>query len=695
MCFTRAMEEKATRSGDQTDLNIYLCDNQGYDIGDLGEWVTYLAESDRITGHAGNYVANHTFSEDVADDNISLVTISTPAKNREDDFVFVTNNGYLWVLTTIHSDWREKTIENLLGYLPCVERLYLSADDLEDLTERIRDSRISGFTAKYHAPNRERDATLTFSGAEPGDLEKAEETFDAKPTRIEFDQTNSPSTAIQGANTNEGRLTMRSVRRGSEGKAVETLIGLTDGYQKLDRQSFDVELAPTIRDLDNGFTVDGFTAVDEEEDVEDILPDDGVLGVTSDVDTADSTDDTDDTDESAVDEPIDMLGVIEKTERDARDGDTLHPDLAAIAAGFCDDDGETGGETTWDLVRNLYESAAKPAGQRWRELTTSALKQRARQKAVEVLEREHEWAAKETESRDDRGPLMWYNPVTGAYERNGSTIVGALLEEELGEHKTSKEIEEIVDKLHDRNAVDPDEFGGPAHKVCVSNGVVDLKTGGLLEHDSDYLFQHSKPVEYRPDMDARDTEMWEFLREIQPDETRRKTMVEFAGHSLRGDYKPAGFLIMHGGGANGKTTYANCIVDMHGGENSRVVSGEELEDIAEGDYALGQLKKAHVNVAADMEDVKIDRLGALKSLTGEDVTTANAKWERLETFTNRATMIFGANDAPILNESTDALGRRLYHVYMPRQFTDEDDGNPDKDPDLKERLKSDRKWRHS
>lgn len=256
------MEEKDTRSGDQTDLNIYLCDNQGYEIGNLDYWITYLAESDHITGHAENYVSKHTFSEEVADDNVSLVTITTPAKNREDEFVFVTNEGYLWIITTTHSDWREKTIENLLGYLPCVERLYLSSDDLEAMTDHVRDSTVSGFTAKYHAPNRDRDATLIFSGAEPGDLEDAEETFDAKPTRIEFDQTNSPATAIQGANTNDGRLTMRSVRRGSEGKAVETLLGITDDYQRLDRQSFKINHKPTVQSINNGFTIKGFTAVE-------------------------------------------------------------------------------------------------------------------------------------------------------------------------------------------------------------------------------------------------------------------------------------------------------------------------------------------------------------------------------------------------------------------------------------------------
>jgi len=256
------MEEKKTRSGERTDLNIHLCDNQGFQTGELDEWITTLAESDRITGRASNYVDDHTFSETEVDDHISLVTITTPDKNREDNFLFIADDSYLWTLTTAHSDWRKKTIENLLGYLPCVERLYLSADNLEDLTRGIDDSEISGFTAKYHAPNRQRNATLQFSGAEPGDLETAEEAFDARPTRIEFDQKNSPATAIQGATTNEGRLTMRSVREGSEDKAVDTLMYLTSDYQELDRENFSVDHAPTLHELDSGFSVDGFTSVE-------------------------------------------------------------------------------------------------------------------------------------------------------------------------------------------------------------------------------------------------------------------------------------------------------------------------------------------------------------------------------------------------------------------------------------------------
>jgi len=257
------MDEKKTRSGDQTDLNIYICDNDGYEVGELEKWVDHIQMSDSVSGYATNYAQGHTFREKVCEeDTISLVTITTPKKSREDEFIFVTNDGYLWVLTTIHSEWRDKTIENLLKYLPCVERLYLSSDDLEDLTKDIRDSDISGFVAKYHAPNRKRNATLEFHGAEPNDLEKVEEEFNAKPTRIEFDQTNSPETAIQGATTNNARLTMRSVRAGSEIKAVETLLGLTEGYQELDGQSFSVGYPPESESLETGFATDGFTAVE-------------------------------------------------------------------------------------------------------------------------------------------------------------------------------------------------------------------------------------------------------------------------------------------------------------------------------------------------------------------------------------------------------------------------------------------------
>lgn len=255
-------EDKETRSGERTDLNIYLADNHEFTIGELEKWVERIITHKRFSGYAKRFIREHTFSEESIGDDVSLVTISTPSKNREDEFVFIENGGYLWVLTTVHSDWRDKTIEPLLDYLPCVERLYLSSSDLEELSKSLVDSRISGFTAKYHSPHRERDATLQFSGAEDGDLADAKRVFDATATRIDFDQANSPTTAVQGANTNDGRIALRSVVEGSQPKAVETLLGLSEDYQYLDGKRFNVEHPPQREDLDVGFSVKGFTAIE-------------------------------------------------------------------------------------------------------------------------------------------------------------------------------------------------------------------------------------------------------------------------------------------------------------------------------------------------------------------------------------------------------------------------------------------------
>ncbi|WP_152422512.1 hypothetical protein [Natrinema pallidum] len=257
-------EEKEHRSGKSTDLNLYLLDNQGYEIGSLDDYINQITKNNRISGHAQNYVAKHTFSEEAVGDETAIVSITTPEKSRTDDSVWIQQGEYIWALTTVRQEWREKTVEKLIKYLPQVERLYLSSEYLDALTQEniIQDSYISGFTSQYHAPYADRHATLRFHGGRRNDLKKAEKYFNAKPTRIEFDQTNSPEAAIQGASTNDGRLSFQSVVDGSQDKAVETLLSVSEEYQELDRENFEIDHAPKHNSFENGFSVDGFTAIE-------------------------------------------------------------------------------------------------------------------------------------------------------------------------------------------------------------------------------------------------------------------------------------------------------------------------------------------------------------------------------------------------------------------------------------------------
>jgi hypothetical protein len=254
-------ERNEQRSGSSTDLNIYILDNEGYEIGSLTEYVDEIIRSPKSNTYAKQYVRKHTFSEELIGPNVSLVEITTPEKSRSDSSIWLAKDGYLWVLTTEREDWR-KTIENLIKYLPQVDRIFLSSEYLEQLATGVEDGSISGFTAKYNAEYADREATLRFHGGTDEDLAKAEKEFNAKPTRIEFDQTNSPEAAITGAGTNEGRLSIQSVLPGSQDKAVDTVFDVSTGYQELDREGFEIEHSPVHERLENGITVEGFTAIE-------------------------------------------------------------------------------------------------------------------------------------------------------------------------------------------------------------------------------------------------------------------------------------------------------------------------------------------------------------------------------------------------------------------------------------------------
>lgn len=256
------IENKDTRGGRTTDLKLYLCDNKGFEFGELESTIEHLALDSSVDKTIRNFLNDHPTREKNLGSDVSLVRISTPTAGRTDEFLFVESDDYVWILTTERKEWAEKTVENLIRYLPNLERLYLSSKDLEELISGLDQAHVSGFTAKYHAPYRARDATLRFHGAEPDDLDTAKEAFDASPTRLEFDQANSPATAIQGSETNDGEIKLESVKKGSEPAAVETLLGLSEEYQLRDKANFEVENRPTRDSFGAGLSIDGFTAIE-------------------------------------------------------------------------------------------------------------------------------------------------------------------------------------------------------------------------------------------------------------------------------------------------------------------------------------------------------------------------------------------------------------------------------------------------
>lgn len=262
--------EKEREEGQRTtELKVFVAENKGFELGTLKKEIQALAESNDTPKHVQNFITEHNFIEERLNDEVSYVEIHTPNYERTDQFIFLNGSEYLKVLTAERRDWTKKTVENLLKYLPDIDRLFLSSEDLREIVDDLPKTTISGFTAKYHSYYTDKRVTIQFHGGSKADLEKVEEEFGARPTRLEFNQANSPASVLHSSVDREGYFKLTRVREGSEEKGLETLGQIFREYEEHDREHFEVEFTPKKLPVKNGFTIEGFTTlqlIDEEKD---------------------------------------------------------------------------------------------------------------------------------------------------------------------------------------------------------------------------------------------------------------------------------------------------------------------------------------------------------------------------------------------------------------------------------------------
>jgi hypothetical protein len=256
------MEEKETRGGKSRDLKLYIVDFSEDIQGNFDEVGMDVIDNEQSKKVAKDFFKSVVIEEVDLSEDTTLLRVQYPRYERTDEAIVIDRGDAYWFLTTELKDWLEETIEKVIKYLPQLEQVYLSSTDLENSIRDIVDSEIAGFTAEYHSEHKQRDATLQFHGAEKNDLAKAENTFSATPTRIEFNQSNSPATAIQGSGSNDGILKIESVRHGSEGKAADTLLGTSKQFVARDTECFQVNADTEWRLLEPGFVVDEYTSIE-------------------------------------------------------------------------------------------------------------------------------------------------------------------------------------------------------------------------------------------------------------------------------------------------------------------------------------------------------------------------------------------------------------------------------------------------
>lgn len=257
-------EEKKEQQRKTTDLKIFIAKKEGFELGSVEEGLQELVRNEDTHQYTVDFITEHSFSERRLNEEASLLEVRTPSFDREDHFVLLDAGNYLRVYTTERRHWTKKTVEKVIDYLPGLSRLYLSADDIRGVVDglgEITETHVSGFTSKYQSYDDERRISIQFHGGDEEDIQDVKDEFNAKPTRVEFRQKNSPTDAVTGAVTRDARVNIPGIRAGSEGLGIETMESVAEEFEALDKAHYSIPNAPEIKSTGGGITIDGFTTL--------------------------------------------------------------------------------------------------------------------------------------------------------------------------------------------------------------------------------------------------------------------------------------------------------------------------------------------------------------------------------------------------------------------------------------------------
>lgn len=197
-------------------------------------------------------------------------------------------------------------------------------------------------------------------------------------------------------------------------------------------------------------------------------------------------------------------------------------------------------------------------------------------------------------------------------------------------------------------------------KINMANGtfVITPQRQELRQvHDPADFMTYQLPFGYDPD--ATCPTFLRYLDRVQPDKDCQAVLAEFMGyvfipHKLLNLHYA---LLLHGGGANGKSVFANIMAAMFGKPN---VSHVELSALTNDLNARLELEHKLVNIATEIDTEVKDTV--FKAMCAGEPVQVKKLYQDQRKMTNYGKLVFLANTLPRVKDSSEGYFRRLLLV---------------------------------
>lgn len=237
---------------------------------------------------------------------------------------------------------------------------------------------------------------------------------------------------------------------------------------------------------------------------------------------------------------------------------------------------------------------------------------------------------------------------------------------------------EIYVKDHEFNLGDPESVN------CLSGELVrhDLTgTWQLQPHDKLAYRTTQIPVKYDPTATA--PRFSQFLAEIfsgdQDHTDKARALLEMVGYTVMSHCRHERFIMLIGGGSNGKSVLLSVLEALVGSENVAGVQPSQFDR----SFSRAHLHMKLANIVTEIREGEVIADAALKGIVSGEPATVEHKFKDPFVMRPYSTCWFGTNHMPHTRDFSDALFRRALIIRFNRKF---DASLGQTDPLLKEKL---------
>lgn len=205
----------------------------------------------------------------------------------------------------------------------------------------------------------------------------------------------------------------------------------------------------------------------------------------------------------------------------------------------------------------------------------------------------------------------------------------------------------------------------PVSWINFQNGMLDVLTEKLYQHNPEYFSLNQIPWNWNPDAAFEGTAADRFYKSWIKDDKDRHMHLAYKAYMMTVYTGFQKFEVLIGEKGVGKSEDLTVTREMLGPQNCSSVS---LHDFNTNRFVKAPLLGKLANIFSDLPGTEMKETSTFRQLTGEDVISAERKFENPFSFFSYAKQLFSCNEMPLITEEDPgAFYRRVLAIKIDKQ----------------------------